>query len=91
MVHTQVLICFGSACWGSTYVNRRPVLPASVKPIIVKYSERRSIKVLNPPRLVEDEIIEVIAPLYPVRPIQEKRNQSIENLKKLGFRVKAEL
>jgi len=42
----------------------------------VKYGERRNMKLLKPPRLVEDEIIGVIAPLYPVRPIQEKEQSN---------------
>ena len=45
-------------------------------------------KLLKPPRLVEGDTVGVIAPSYPVLPFQEKYDQGIENLRKLGFNVK---
>jgi muramoyltetrapeptide carboxypeptidase len=46
------------------------------------------LRLLKPPRLVSGDTIGVIAPSYPVLPVQEKYDQGIKNLKKLGFNVK---
>jgi len=45
-------------------------------------------KLLKPPRLAEGDTIGVIAPSHPVLPFQEKYDLGIENLKKLGFKIK---
>jgi muramoyltetrapeptide carboxypeptidase len=45
-------------------------------------------KLLKPPKLVEGGTVGVIAPSHPVLPFQEKYDQGVENLKRLGFKVK---
>ena len=48
----------------------------------------KGMKLLKPPRLAEGDTIGVIAPSHPVLPFQEKYDLGIENLKKLGFKIK---
>lgn len=45
-------------------------------------------RLLKPPRLKAGDTIGVIAPSHPVLPFQEKYDQGIGNLKRLGFKVK---
>jgi muramoyltetrapeptide carboxypeptidase len=45
-------------------------------------------KLLKPPKLVGGDTVGIVAPSYPVLPHQEKYDQGIGNLKRLGFNIK---